>query len=561
MLAEDGSDGNESPSRSSVPSPHPSVAPARIRLRAPVEHGQTLQRPPLEIADALWQRNLDLTSSQLCTIGGRSIQSIRADLQAAILQAARTYVVECGMADPLADRSERQIVMSGHQPSLFHPGVWFKNFVLSHLAEQFQCIGLNLVVDNDICESASIRVPRSVDEYATTVTVPFDQPAVAIPFEERALIDVETFASFGDRAASAIQPFVDDPIVRQLWPNTLATAKQFGQAGTQPRLGSVVAAGRHRLESNVGLKTLELPVSRVAETEPFSLFVAHVIQNIGLFQEIHNDCLLDYRELYRIRSHSHPVPKLAASSGWLETPFWIWQTNFPARRRLFVRLAPGTIALTDREHWRWETEIGSLPTGLQELAQTGVKIRPRALMTTMFCRLLACDLFIHGIGGAKYDQLTDLIAARFFGVRLPEFFTISATYRLPTGADLRLPEKLAAVRQQLREFEYHPEKLVESPDRDAQRLIRTKRQLVCTPVKKSDRRHRHQGIVECNRALRRYVQPQIDELQQQLRKLPAQIRASRIFGSREFSFCLFPESTVGNLHQSLNTIQPADRIV
>ena len=40
------------------------------------------------------------------------------------------------------------------------------------------------------------------------------------------------------------------------------------------------------------------------------------------------------------------------------------------------------------------------------------------------------DLFIHGIGGAKYDELTDQIICRFFGFEPPGFVALSATQRL-----------------------------------------------------------------------------------------------------------------------------------
>ena len=44
----------------------------------------------------------------------------------------------------------------------------------------------------------------------------------------------------------------------------------------------------------------------------------------------------------------------------------------------------------------------------------GIRLRPRALTTTMYLRLAMGDLFLHGIGGAKYDQLTDRIIEHFF---------------------------------------------------------------------------------------------------------------------------------------------------
>ena len=55
------------------------------------------------------------------------------------------------------------------------------------------------------------------------------------------------------------------------------------------------------------------------------------------------------------------------------------------------------------------------------LAGAGCKVRSRALTTTLFARLLLADLFLHGIGGGKYDELTDELMRRFFGCRAAGF--------------------------------------------------------------------------------------------------------------------------------------------
>ena len=55
------------------------------------------------------------------------------------------------------------------------------------------------------------------------------------------------------------------------------------------------------------------------------------------------------------------------------------------------------------------------------------KVRTRALTTTLFARLFLGDLFIHGIGGAKYDELGDEVARGFLGAPPPPFLTLSLT--------------------------------------------------------------------------------------------------------------------------------------
>ena len=64
----------------------------------------------------------------------------------------------------------------------------------------------------------------------------------------------------------------------------------------------------------------------------------------------------------------------------------------------------------------------------------------------MFCRYLLGDLFIHGIGGAKYDELGDSIARRFFGIEPPEFLTLSLTAWLGLPDQAATSSELAIVR-------------------------------------------------------------------------------------------------------------------
>ena len=67
-------------------------------------------------------------------------------------------------------------------------------------------------------------------------------------------------------------------------------------------------------------------------------------------------------------------------------------------------------------------------TAFEHVEQQGIRFRPRAVVTTMFSRLVLSDIFLHGVGGARYDRLTDVIIERFFGIPAPGFVVASATF-------------------------------------------------------------------------------------------------------------------------------------
>ena len=80
----------------------------------------------------------------------------------------------------------------------------------------------------------------------------------------------------------------------------------------------------------------------------------------------------------------------------------------------------------------------------------------------MFARLVLSDIFIHGIGGAKYDQLTDAIVRRFFGVEPWEYLVATATLKLPLPRHSIEEADMARIDQMLRELRYHPELYVDA---------------------------------------------------------------------------------------------------
>jgi len=65
------------------------------------------------------------------------------------------------------------------------------------------------------------------------------------------------------------------------------------------------------------------------------------------------------------------------------------------------------------------------------LEAVGLKVRSRALTTTLFARVCLGDLFMHGLGGGKYDELTDDLIRRFFGLEPPGYLVLTGTLRLP----------------------------------------------------------------------------------------------------------------------------------
>ena len=265
------------------------------RIRAPGQHGETLVIPPASEISQLWNRNLQTVREHDFDVNGQPIGQLRKQARKHLIAAARAYTSQ--YRDPV-DRDADHVILSGHQPRLFHPGVWFKNFALSELGSQLNATAINLVVDNDLCGHPSIAVPQATGAQAgkkgaSRVSINYDQPGGNIPFENRKILDRDIFDSFGERVRVAIEPVVEHPLVVPLWKN----ATRYRDP--QNRLGHTLAAARHKLEADFGLQTLEVPLSELCVADAFLHFLCEILNRVDEFQQIYNDSLLEYRDVHQ----------------------------------------------------------------------------------------------------------------------------------------------------------------------------------------------------------------------------------------------------------------------
>lgn len=547
-------------------------SPGKSLLRAPQADGAALFVPPLAQAGAWLAQNIALAAQRDYDCHGRTLGEVALAARRDLLQAAREFTGRYAdiswLPADAADAAKRPILLSGHQPELFHPGVWLKNFALSSLGQSLGAVAINLIVDNDAAHAATLRVPTGSIAEPRIAAIPLDQPQAEIPWEERRIGDRGLFASSAARALEAFEPFRAGsprtpytPIMQQLWPRAIAAAEQQGD---RARLGNVLAQARHEYEHRLGLRTLELPLSEVCRGPSFRWFAAHLLVELPRLQAAYNGCLGEYRRLNHVRSHSHPVPELETRDGWCEAPFWIWSAARAHRQRLFARHDGQRIELTDFAGIRVELPLGdaaqgALPGGslagaverLAALERQGIKLRTRALLTTMYARLMLGDLFLHGIGGAKYDELTDAIIRRFFHCEPPAYFTATATARLPIERPAMNSSGIRRLDRALRDARYHPERFAGEPSLadpgQFHERMRQKQTLLAAGSLRGVAREVFERFDALNQQMFAALQARRDELAAERAEAVNLARSAALLGSREFSFVLFPSETLPQL--------------
>src|SRR5437879_10561163 len=157
-------------------------------LKASSQHGAVVAEPPLTDAEHLVAANRQRLASINLHLLGRSAADIRRQACQVAVAAAKEYLQQAG--EPLADFGDTSLLMAGHQPELFHPGVWVKNFALHGLASRHDATPINLIVDNDTAKATALRVPVPAegDPLAHHVaSIPFDRWSGEAPYEERAV--------------------------------------------------------------------------------------------------------------------------------------------------------------------------------------------------------------------------------------------------------------------------------------------------------------------------------------------------------------------------------------
>ncbi len=544
--------------------------------RAPRGDGEALIAPPLGRVVESTTRNIDRAKSWSATFGGWGIDELRAIAREQLVQAALRYTSAYRNVFPLIDsaagpgtrgsgswsggsRHCGAIVMAGHQPTLFHPGVWFKNFALDEAATRLRhasgrAVAINLVIDNDVASVSSIRVPR-VDRGSGMIrqeSIAYDRSAGGIPLEQCRIRDRELFDSFGDRVVEAIRPMSRDPVVGYHWPEAIAAANRCES------ISCAIAAARHALEARWGLNTLELPLSVACRGEPFAAFILGLLADLPRFHETYNSAVYRYRQLHGIRSAAHPVPNLARSDDWFELPLWIYGDDSPQRRGAWARKRGDELEISDRHSdsrvrsIRLTSSVDCEQARDQLSGQLGprFKLRPRALITTMYARLILSDLFIHGIGGATYDALGDQIAAEFFGLEPPEMMVVSATIRLTSLDRERATPNADWFRNRIRQTRFAPESFSDEAELPRE-LIEAKRDLLRRVPPRGQKLAWHQELTRVNRELSMKLDGLRERLGVELGLAKHRDASDAILQSREHSFCLFDRERLADSFKAM----------
>lgn len=525
------------------------------RYRAPADDFGILAHPAMNLWPELAQRNCDLLEQPLVTLGGEPLHELRRRARADFLSTSVTWTGE-RKEFSTNDYLEKMWVMTGHQPELYHPGVWAKNFAVSAVARKMGGVGVNLVADTDQLKANSLKVPSGDPARLTIEKLPFDDVTDGRPFEAWNIHNNQLFNDFGDNLRQRLAPFSTDPLINNFWP--LAQSAE-GDHGARK-----FSHARQLIEKKWGFGLVESPMSLWAPTASVAHIFCTILADLPRFHSIHDSHLKAYRKAHGIHSRNHPVADLQTGEGWWESPLWVWRDTNPLRKGLWVQICPAGTGI------RLKMEGDSEPLGclairsgfptdegirqLQRLEANGIRIRPRALVTTALCRLLLADLFVHGIGGAIYDELGDSIFSEFFGLVMPEYAVCSATLRLTDFPAPVSGERLNEQYRELRRIRWKAETLADHPQ-EVSELIKKKREILSWPtLERIIRRRRAVELRKVNRQIADHYRIQEKEILERIDCFSSLDDLEKMAQSREYSFVVHSAERLLSLAEKINAL-------
>ncbi len=336
---------------------------------------------------------------------------------------------------------DKPLIATGHQIEMYHPGVWVKNIVIDEVAKRVGGRAMQLSVDTDAPKHLQLRWPGGsvLMSDDTGILDAAWSGLVAPPTQhqfEKIVFSFQSAESAWDFKSSS-KIFFDE----------------FGKHLHDHQLASAITKSAQKLDQSLGLNVEYKIIDTVLDSFGYHALVYHLAADIERFARAYNKALAEYRIEQGIKTASRPMPDLQITEELIELPFWLDDLQTRERSRAVTFRTPqgwaidagdgGEILVFDKNKPA-ENAVEDL---VEFLRDHQLRLSPRALTLTMFFRLLLVDQFVHGIGGGRYDQVTDRIIQDYFKLTPPDFSVTTATLYFP-GAGNRSEACIPCVRSE-----------------------------------------------------------------------------------------------------------------
>lgn len=473
------------------------------------------------------------------TGGSEDLETRRRRSRTELLALAHTVTDAWGISHAPARGVDAPIVITGHQPLIYHLGIQAKSFVLNHIAEKTSSTAIDIVVDTDVEHEMTFQTPRFAPE-PQRMSLPLmrgDGHHWFADTQPPTETEVEVWSQhITDAVGTLGLPEVSSSVDRYL----TGAAEAAAEAGDAAEFS---VRARRKFEDRAGLDHLQLPVSRMIESCAWGEFITDIVSEAARFHESYNDALAEFRVRHHTRSAAQPFHDLRVQDGLIELPLWYLHPS--GRIDVFVR--PGVDGSWDLVAGG-EVVYSETADGTIEDAKRGhfARLAPKAITLTLFLRVWFCELFIHGTGGYRYDEVCDSVAHSFYRCEPAARVSATCSAYLPLVAQWVDETSLSEAVERIHRVAHHPEEFIEEADlgdwlaSQAADLLAEKDGLVLAiKAPGADKKSMGLRIKAINAELAQILEPHRGLLEVERRALEQSLGVQRIIADRTHSFPLF----------------------
>ncbi|MFH1453759.1 MAG: hypothetical protein ABIH00_07245, partial [Armatimonadota bacterium] len=310
------------------------------------------------------------------------------------------------------------VFTTGHQATFYHPGVWIKNFLINEYSKNDNITGLNIWLDYEEGCQESFSVPYVKSGNLHKKNIPFNVPFCANVSYMLAPPTGNLWECFYSQIKALLKTLPGDKPLKNFEHYRESAKYAFG---VSKNLSEFISLSRRHFEGDRNY--LELPASIISGHESFLAFFLDILNKIDVFNLIYNDVLYNYREAHSIRSDANPFPSLRLHDNLYELPFWV---ILPGGQRagLWYDKSKNSLYAKNEKILKLSRNNDS---SIEILKNSEYRIIFKAVTLMMYFRTFVSDLFLHGVGGAKYDVITDEIIQKYYKIKPPSYASATLT--------------------------------------------------------------------------------------------------------------------------------------
>lgn len=449
------------------------------------------------------------------------------------------------------DPDVQPIVMTGHQPVIFHPGLAFKYQIAEKVASDCNAIGVSVTIDTDRGDSGQFTYPHRSND-PTDFPVCREVQSIASSHNLYAHGRLRPAEEIVSTAAEVLKNLegLPGPVDVQTTRDVFSAYEKLAVA----KCSSAEANTILRTSHGIGERLLEIPLSAIASFPETLTLTADILKQSQRFVSVYNSTLAMFREEHGIRNAANPFPSLKVDGERCELPFWLVDHDNRVRHVLEVE-HDGDVTRLIANDQTIDTFTGSISSdALEPLLLQNIQLVPRGALITSFLRLLFSDLFVHGVGGARYDQFTDEFIRTWWNCE-PPAFTLATASRFAFPKQKQKLARLQTLKDNLRDMQFNPQRHfgqnVFSPDLESQlQLLSAQKLALVAKLKEAKSKGQPAGefgqqIQKITEQIKAEVSASFeDELQQLERLTPEQIDT---VNSRTYPWFFFKPANVQDI--------------